>query len=110
MATSAERSQKSKIARGRTSEGEPNPIDVYVGRRISERRSALKMSLDELGKMLGLSYQQVQKYEKGDNRISASRLWDFAQAFKVSIEYFFMDMDEETISRSPRKIKQSIKS
>lgn len=110
MVTSAEKSQKSKLARGRTPEGEPNPIDVYVGYRISERRSALKISQDELGKILGVSYQQIQKYEKGNNRISASRLWDFAQALKVPVEYFFTDMDEKIISRSPRKLKQSAES
>ncbi len=108
MVVSTEQSRKNKIARGRTSEGAPNPIDVYVGCRIRERRTFLKISQEEMGEILGISYQQIQKYEKGDNRISASRLWDLAQVLEVSVEYFFAGMDKETVSRSPRKLQQNI--
>ncbi len=67
----------------------PDPVDVHVGKRIRERRVSLGMSQEKLGDYLGLSFQQFQKYEKGANRISASKLWALSNFFKVSIEWFF---------------------
>ena len=61
-------------SRGRTPEGNPNPIDVHVGNRIRLRRQLLGLSQEKLAKLLGLTFQQIQKYEKGMNRISASRM------------------------------------
>ena len=54
--------------------------------------------------MIGLTFQQIQKYENGTNRISASRLWDIAVLLEVPISFFFEDMDQETLERSPRKL------
>jgi transcriptional regulator with XRE-family HTH domain len=67
----------------------PHPVDVYVGRRVCEKRIALSLSQSDLGRALSLTFQQIQKYEKGANRISASKLWDIARFFKVDIGYFF---------------------
>ncbi len=67
----------------------PNPVDVHVGKRIRERRVSLGMSQTDLGEYLGLTFQQIQKYERGANRISASRLWALSDFFKVSVEWFF---------------------
>ena len=64
-------------------------IDAVVGLRMAARRSALGLSQTALAEQLGVSFQQVQKYEKGANRISASKLWDIARFFKVDIGYFF---------------------
>lgn len=91
-----------KSSRGRTPQGEPNPIDVHVGKRIKIRRNLLGWSQEALGMKLGLTFQQVQKYEKGLNRVSASRLWDFAVVMDTPIGFFYDDMDERTVSHSPR--------
>jgi transcriptional regulator with XRE-family HTH domain len=67
----------------------PNPIDRHVGSRVRMRRMMLKMSQDKLGEALGLTFQQVQKYEKGTNRIGASRLQQIAQILQVPVAFFF---------------------
>jgi transcriptional regulator with XRE-family HTH domain len=66
-----------------------NPIDVHVGDRIRRRRRALAISQDKLAEQLGLTFQQVQKYERGANRVSASKLYQIARALQASIPYFF---------------------
>lgn len=67
----------------------PNPIDVHVGGRVRFRRMLLGMSQEKLGEKLGLTFQQIQKYEKGINRIGASRLFDLAQVLGVSVQFFY---------------------
>ena len=67
----------------------PNPVDVHVGDRIRRRRRALGISQDRLADQLGLTFQQVQKYERGANRVSASKLYQIARALQASIPYFF---------------------
>ena len=67
----------------------PNPIDVHVGSRVRFRRMLLGMSQEKLGEKLGLTFQQIQKYEKGINRIGASRLFDLAQVLGVSVQFFY---------------------
>ena len=67
----------------------PEPVDVHVGKRVRERRLSLGMSQAKLGEYLGLTFQQIQKYERGANRISASKLWALSNLFKVSVEWFF---------------------
>ncbi len=76
------------MARG-TGEDGPHPVDRHVGRRVCEKRLALGYNQSDLGRALGLTFQQIQKYEKGTNRVSASKLWDIARFFKVDIGYFF---------------------
>jgi transcriptional regulator with XRE-family HTH domain len=65
------------------------PIDRHVGRRVRLRRLTLGMSQEQLGTLVGISFQQVQKYEKAANRISASRLFQFAEALSCTVEFFF---------------------
>jgi transcriptional regulator with XRE-family HTH domain len=76
------------MVRGAADDG-PHPVDRHVGRRICEKRIALGYNQSDLGRALGLTFQQIQKYEKGANRVSASKLWDIARFFKVDIGYFF---------------------
>ena len=74
--------------------GGPDPVDVHVGKRIRERRVSLGLSQTDLGDNLGLTFQQIQKYERGANRISASKLWGLSNFFGVSIEWFFDGLGE----------------
>lgn len=74
---------------------EPNPIDLYVGERIRIRRKLLGLSQEALANSLGLTFQQVQKYERGTNRISASKLYQTARTLQAPISYFFEGVDEE---------------
>lgn len=90
--------------RGRLADGTPNPIDLHVGKRMHLRRTMLGMSQERLAYELGVTFQQVQKYEKGLNRIGASRLWDIAQVLGVGVEFFYEDLDENSCDKSPRKI------
>jgi len=76
--------------------GVPDPIDIHVGSRIRTRRIYLDMRQEELGRKLGLTFQQVQKYESGANRVSASRLWEIAAVLKMPVGDFFpADGDQE---------------
>jgi transcriptional regulator with XRE-family HTH domain len=75
-------------------ESKPSPIDVHVGSRIRLRRTLLGMSQERLGEALGLTFQQVQKYERGVNRVGASRLFDLSRVLDVPISFFFDDMPE----------------
>ncbi|MGB8181596.1 MAG: helix-turn-helix transcriptional regulator [Stellaceae bacterium] len=77
----------------RNKSGHPNPIDVHVGARVRLRRTLLGMSQEKLGQAIGLTFQQVQKYERGTNRIGASRLHELAQVLDVSVAFFFEDLN-----------------
>ena len=72
------------------------PVDVHVGQRIKGRRLILGISQERLGEALGITFQQVQKYEKGVNRVSASRLFSIAKALDVPVSYFFEDAETAT--------------
>lgn len=69
----------------------PNPIDVHVGSRVRLRRTMQSMSQEKLGDALGITFQQIQKYEKGSNRIGASRMQQIAEALNVPVAFFFED-------------------
>ena len=69
----------------------PNPIDIHVGGRIRLRRNMLGMSQEKLGENLGITFQQIQKYEKGTNRVGASRLQAIASILEVPVAFFFED-------------------
>src|ERR671927_1682591 len=71
----------------------PNPIDVRVGARLRLRRNMLGLSQEKLGEMIGLTFQQVQKYERGANRIGASRLHELSRVLDVPVSFFFEDTD-----------------
>lgn len=82
----------------------PNPLDVHVGSRVRLRRMILGMSQEKLGEHLGLTFQQVQKYEKGVNRIAVSRLLDIANALEVSASRFFDGLEARNgVAESPRE-------
>ncbi len=84
----------------------PRPVDVYVGRRVKERRVLLGLSQDDLGKLLGLTFQQVQKYEKGWNRISASKLWELTHILGVPVSWFFEGIDEKGVPEDSTMVKR----
>ncbi len=72
-----------------------HPVDVHVGKRVRHRRWMVGMTQQQLGDIVGIKFQQIQKYETGMNRISASRLWDIARALDVSISFFFEGFEGE---------------
>jgi transcriptional regulator with XRE-family HTH domain len=69
-----------------------NPVDPQIGNRVKLRRMLIGMSQERLGELLGLTFQQVQKYEKGVNRIGGGRLWDISRILGVKIDYFYEDV------------------
>ncbi len=79
----------------------PHPTDVHVGNRVRLRRTLLGMSQTALGEALGLTFQQVQKYECSANRISASKLWNLTQILDVPVSYFYDDMPEDQAGPAP---------
>ena len=70
-----------------------HPVDVHVGKRIRHRRWMVGMTQQQLAEKVGIKFQQIQKYETGMNRVSASRLWDISEALSVPVSYFFEGMD-----------------
>ena len=85
--------------------GKPNPVDVHVGGRVRLRRTLLGMSQEKLGEAIGLTFQQVQKYERGANRIGSSRLFDLSRVLDVPVSFFFDDMPSEMAERSPAQVR-----
>ena len=84
-----------------------NAIDMHVGKRARQRRTLLGMSQEHVGAELNVTFQQVQKYERVANRISASRLWDISQILDVPISYFFDDILDGIMCSSPRWISRN---
>jgi transcriptional regulator with XRE-family HTH domain len=76
------------MPRTRIQEEGPSPVDIHVGARVKNRRLMLGLSQEALAQLIGLTFQQVQKYERGTNRISVSRLMDIAKALRAPIDYF----------------------
>ena len=91
---------KSKPAYGR-GKGKSSPVDVHVGTRVRQRRVLQGMTQTDLANVLGLSFQQVQKYERGTHRISAGKLFRLSQVLDMPINYFFEDMPPEVAAISP---------
>jgi len=77
----------------------PHPVDVHVGKRIRQRRWMVGMTQQQLAESVGIKFQQIQKYETGANRVSASRLWEIAAALEVSVVYFFDGLSDEDKTR-----------
>jgi transcriptional regulator with XRE-family HTH domain len=73
----------------------PNPVDVHVGARVRLRRKILRMSQEKLGEQLGVTFQQVQKYERGANRVGASRLWKLSEVLDVPVGFFYDGLSTE---------------
>jgi transcriptional regulator with XRE-family HTH domain len=86
------------------SKGFPNPIDVYVGQRIRQRRVLLGMTQEKVAAAIGLTYQQVQKYERGADRVVSSRLFVLARILNVKISYFFEEMEASVAAKSPSQL------
>lgn len=96
-----EKQPQKKSIRGRQPDGSPHPVDLHVGRRMRLRRNLLGISQETLAHKLGLTFQQVQKYERGLNRISSSRLFDISKVLNVRVSYFFDEMDEDVSAGAP---------
>ncbi len=92
------------MARRTTAKDGPHPIEVHVGSRVRLRRILLGMSQTHLGEKLEITYQQIQKYERGFNRVSASRLYQISRILGVPVSFFFDDLDEEAGARPPDDI------
>ncbi|MEO5373852.1 MAG: helix-turn-helix domain-containing protein [Alphaproteobacteria bacterium] len=85
------------------SDNTPDPVDVHVGRRLRLRREILRLSQEQVASAIGVTFQQIQKYEQGRNRVSASRLYDISQVLGVPITYLFQGMEaSETTSKQRR--------
>lgn len=80
----------------------PTLVDAHIGLRLRTRRSMLGLTQEKLAELLGITFQQVQKYENGQNRISASRLYDLSTILQIPVQFFFDDMDSQTAQGSPR--------
>ena len=89
-----EKPVRPKRKAGRPRIGTPHPIDVHVGKRVRLRRTLIGISQEKLGEAIGLTFQQVQKYERGANRIGASRLFDLSRVLDVPVSFFFDDAPE----------------
>ncbi|WP_102109559.1 helix-turn-helix domain-containing protein [Oceaniglobus roseus] len=76
-----------------------HPVDVHVGKRVRHRRWMLGMTQQQLAEQVGIKFQQIQKYETGMNRISASRLWDIADVLEVPVAFFFEGMEDGAAGR-----------
>jgi len=97
--------KKKRASDRKASKGFPNPVDVHVGGRIRLRRTLLGMSQEHLADQIGLTFQQVQKYESGANRVSSSRLFDLGRVLDVPIKYFFDEMSTTTERQSPGQLQ-----
>ena len=84
----------------------PNPIDRHVGLRIRMRRKDLGISQEKLAESIGLTFQQVQKYERAANRVSASKLWEMARALRTSISYFYEGLGEPAAPDAAAKVNE----
>ncbi len=91
-------------AKKQTTRG-PNPIDIHVGVRVRLRRNLLGMSLQTLAKAIGVTYQQLQKYERGVNRVGASRLFNLGRALDVPISFFFEDLSPAAAGGGKRRAR-----
>lgn len=78
----------------------PHPVDIHVGKRLRLRRTILGLSQEAIGKAIGVTFQQVQKYERGVNRMGSSRLFEFSRILSVPVAYFFEDMEKNAASVS----------
>ncbi|MFC3068097.1 helix-turn-helix domain-containing protein [Phenylobacterium soli] len=84
----------------------PNPVDRHVGLRIRMRRKELGISQERLAEAVGLTFQQIQKYERAANRVSASKLWELSQALRTNIAYFYEGLLEMGAEHLPRESMQ----
>ena len=88
---------------GARNERQPHPVDTHVGNRVRQRRVFLGYSQEKLARSLGLTFQQVQKYERGANRISSSKLFELARLLDVPVGFFFEGVDDELEKEVPTR-------
>jgi len=81
-----------------------HPVDVHVGKRVRHRRWMVGKTQQQLGEAVGIKFQQIQKYETGMNRVSASRLWDIAKALDVDVRFFFEGIEEGVTDSGPEEM------
>ena len=82
----------------------PHQVDIHVGKRIRQRRWQLGMSQENLAETTGVKFQQIQKYETGANRVSASRMWEIAQALDVTVPYFYEGLGDKKINATSSEL------
>ena len=80
-----------------------HPVDIHVGKRVRHRRWMVGMTQQQLAEQVGIKFQQIQKYETGMNRVSASRLWDIAETLSVPVSFFFEGIETETSANSDER-------
>ncbi len=85
-----------------------HPVDVHVGKRIRHRRWLIGMTQQQLAEKVGIKFQQIQKYETGANRVSASRLWDISDALEVQVSFFFEGLQEDQQSAEGGKVPDDL--
>lgn len=85
----------------------PDPVDVYVGARLRLRRNLLGLSQEQLGTASSLTFQQIQKYERGANRMGASRLHQLAKILNISVAWFFEEMPASVGAKNPQELSDS---
>ncbi|SDI92889.1 helix-turn-helix domain-containing protein [Lutimaribacter saemankumensis] len=86
-----------------------HPVDVHVGKRIRQRRWLVGMTQQQLAESVGIKFQQIQKYETGANRVSASRLWDIAEALDVDVSFFFEGLNSASQdANTPQDMPQDL--
>lgn len=85
-----------------------HPVDVHVGKRIRHRRWLVGMTQQQLAERVGIKFQQIQKYETGANRVSASRLWDIADALDVPVSFFFEGLEAEHAGTEPASVPADV--
>ena len=85
-----------------------HPVDVHVGQRVRHRRWLLGMTQQQLAQSVGIKFQQIQKYETGTNRISASRLWDIADTLGVNVGFFFEGLTEQVPQKTVASVPKDI--
>ncbi len=101
--TKAKRVRRS--AKKQVSRSGPHPIDIHVGSRVRLRRNLLGMSQTKLGQAIGIAFQQIQKYERGVNRIGASRLFNLGRALDVPVSFFFEDLSPAAAGGDKRRTR-----
>lgn len=85
-----------------------HPVDVHVGKRVRHRRWMVGMTQQQLAGKVGIKFQQIQKYETGMNRVSASRLWDIAEALDVQVSFFFEGLDDNEDIKTGEKVPSDL--
>lgn len=85
-----------------------HPVDVHVGQRVRQRRWMLGLTQQQLAERIGIRFQQVQKYETGENRMSASRLWDISNALRVPVAFFYEGLDGAAPAESGEAVQSGV--